>query len=97
VTGRNRARDREREAFETHAPLRFTLVREGGVIAYGVLFAHPHSRAVLAWINGGESVEVFDTIEAVEETHRPEGREIEWVDTPYWLSGSGDGSGGGDR
>jgi len=62
------------------APLRFTLTRDGEIEAQGVMFAHPHARAVIAWEDGDESIEIFDGIEAVEEAHRPEGREIEWID-----------------
>ena len=65
---------------DSYAPLRFNLVRDEEIEAQGVLFAHPHARAVLAWEDGGGSIEVFNGIEAVEEAHRPEGREIEWID-----------------
>ena len=63
-------------------PLRFRLVHDdGATVATGVAFGHPATHVVLAWIDG-DSIELFEDIDTFERAHRPEGREIEWVDAP---------------
>ena len=62
-------------------PLRFRLIHDDAIVATGVAFGWPTVQAVVAWIDG-RSIEVFEDIEAVERAHRPEGREIEWIDMP---------------
>ena len=62
-------------------PLRFRLIHDDATVATGVAFGWPTAQAVVAWIDG-RSIEVFESIEAVERAHRPEGREIEWIDMP---------------
>jgi hypothetical protein len=62
-------------------PLRFRLIHDDATVATGVAFGWPTAQAVVAWIDG-RSIEVFEDIEAVERAHRPEGREIEWIDAP---------------
>ena len=62
-------------------PLRFRLIHDDATVATGVAFGWPTAQAVVAWIDG-RSIEVFESIEAVERAHRPEGREIEGIDIP---------------
>jgi hypothetical protein len=63
-------------------PLRFRLVHDdGATVATGVAFGHPAPHVVLVWIDG-HSIELFENIDTFERAHRPEGREIEWIDAP---------------
>ena len=63
-------------------PLRFRLVHDDdATVATGVAFGHPPTHVVLSWIDG-DSIELFEDIDTFERAHRPEGREIEWIDAP---------------
>ena len=62
-------------------PLRFRLADDDATVATGVAFGHPATHVVVSW-NDGRSVELFKNIDTFQRAHRPEGREIEWIDAP---------------
>ena len=62
-------------------PLRFRLADDDATVATGVAFGHPADYVVLDWIDG-RSIELFEDIDTFQRAHRPEGREIEWIDAP---------------